>query len=48
MCAPAYWPFAREREFERAELLRIDGSNPDDEPALVEPLMVRRLGEQAV
>lgn len=33
MCAPPCWPFVRERVFDRSQLVRIDGSNADDEPA---------------
>jgi hypothetical protein len=31
MCAAPGWPFVRERDFERAELVRLDGGTPEPE-----------------
>ena len=41
MCAPPCWPFVRERVFDRADLVRLDGSNSDDEPSVTMPLQAR-------
>ena len=29
MCAPPGWPFVRERVFDRADLVRLDGDNTE-------------------
>jgi hypothetical protein len=42
MCAPPCWPFVRERVFDRADIVRIDGANNDDEPKPAKPVKAKR------